>query len=118
MLDSTGMPLASLKTIAAAENFPAKRRQRHPFSRFCPLGPRRAGEPGRMGTAPLGDPDPRSDMTWLVTGGAGYIGAHIVRALDGAGLRPVVIDDLSSGHAAFVPAGVPSPEFSRLCVRK
>lgn len=60
-----------------------------------------------MGTAPLGDPDPRSDMTWLVTGGAGYIGAHIVRALDGAGLTPVVIDDLSSGHAAFVPEGVP-----------
>lgn len=46
-------------------------------------------------------------MTWLVTGGAGYIGAHIVRALTQAGLEPVVIDDLSSGHAAFVPEGVP-----------
>ncbi|WP_426322078.1 UDP-glucose 4-epimerase GalE [Microbacterium sp. E-13] len=45
-------------------------------------------------------------MTWLVTGGAGYIGAHIVRALDGAGLTPVVIDDLSSGHAGFVPDDV------------
>jgi UDP-glucose 4-epimerase len=46
-------------------------------------------------------------MTWLVTGGAGYIGAHVVRALTAAGMSPVVFDDLSSGHAAFVPEGVP-----------
>ncbi|MBB2975871.1 UDP-glucose 4-epimerase [Microbacterium endophyticum] len=46
-------------------------------------------------------------MTWLVTGGAGYIGAHIVRALTAAGLEPVVIDDLSSGHSSFVPDDVP-----------
>ena len=46
-------------------------------------------------------------MTWLVTGGSGYIGAHVVRALANAGLAPVVIDDLSSGHAGFVPDGVP-----------
>ncbi|WP_242089864.1 NAD-dependent epimerase/dehydratase family protein, partial [Microbacterium lacticum] len=45
--------------------------------------------------------------TWLVTGGAGYIGAHVVRALQAAGIAPVVVDDLSSGHAAFVPDGVP-----------
>jgi len=43
----------------------------------------------------------------LVTGGAGYIGAHVVRALQEKGLEPVVIDDLSSGQARFVPAGVP-----------
>lgn len=46
-------------------------------------------------------------MSWLVTGGAGYIGAHIVRALSEAGMPPVVLDDLSSGHASFVPHGVP-----------
>ncbi len=46
-------------------------------------------------------------MSWLVTGGAGYIGSHVVRALAAAGLTPVVIDDLSSGHADFVPEGVP-----------
>lgn len=45
-------------------------------------------------------------MTWLVTGGAGYIGAHVVRALGEAGLEPLVIDDLSSGHREFVPADV------------
>lgn len=53
-------------------------------------------------------------MTWLVTGGAGYIGAHVVRAFLDAGrdtgdatLQPVVLDDLSSGHEGFVPDGVP-----------
>ena len=46
-------------------------------------------------------------MTWLVTGGAGYIGAHVVRALTEAGLDAVVLDDLSSGHESFVPQGIP-----------
>jgi len=46
-------------------------------------------------------------MTWLVTGGAGYIGAHVVRALKEAGLDTVVLDDLSSGHEEFVPDSVP-----------
>ena len=45
-------------------------------------------------------------MAWLVTGGAGYIGSHIVRAFLKEGIEVVVIDDLSSGHAEFVPAGV------------
>ena len=53
-------------------------------------------------------------MTWMVTGGAGYIGAHVVRALQEAGLEPVVVDDLSSGHRGFVPAGVPFVEGSVL----
>lgn len=46
-------------------------------------------------------------MTWLVTGGAGYIGSHVVRALVAAGMPTVVLDDLSSGHEAFVPREVP-----------
>ena len=45
-------------------------------------------------------------MTVLVTGGAGYIGSHIVRAFRLAGLDCVVVDDLSSGHREFVPAEV------------
>jgi UDP-glucose 4-epimerase len=46
-------------------------------------------------------------MTWLVTGGAGYIGAHVVRAFAKVGLDCVVLDDLSSGHRGFVPDDVP-----------
>ena len=46
-------------------------------------------------------------MAWLVTGGAGYIGSHIVRAFRQEGIDVVVVDDLSSGHAEFVPEGVP-----------
>jgi UDP-glucose 4-epimerase len=42
-------------------------------------------------------------MTWLVTGGAGYIGAHVARCLLESGRPVVVLDDLSSGHREFVP---------------
>jgi len=49
-------------------------------------------------------------MSWLVTGGAGYIGAHIVRAFEDAGLTAVVIDDLSSGHREFVGPDTPFVE--------
>jgi UDP-glucose 4-epimerase len=46
-------------------------------------------------------------MAWLVTGGAGYIGSHVVRAFREQGIDVVVIDDLSSGHRAFVDDSVP-----------
>lgn len=41
-------------------------------------------------------------MTILVTGGAGYIGSHAVRALQQAGYRPVVLDNLVYGHRRIV----------------
>ncbi len=41
-------------------------------------------------------------MTWLVTGGAGYIGTHVVRSLIAEGIGAVVLDDLSSGFEHFV----------------
>ncbi|WP_328913525.1 MULTISPECIES: UDP-glucose 4-epimerase GalE [unclassified Streptomyces] len=44
---------------------------------------------------------------WLITGGAGYIGSHVVRALTAAGERVVVLDDLSTGDASRLPADVP-----------
>jgi len=45
--------------------------------------------------------------TWMLTGGAGYIGAHVLRALQASGREVVVLDDLSTGVAAKVPDGVP-----------
>ena len=46
-------------------------------------------------------------MTWLITGGAGYIGAHVARAMAEAGERVVALDDLSAGVPARLPAEVP-----------
>lgn len=41
--------------------------------------------------------------TILVTGGAGYIGSHMVAMLNAAGMRVVVLDNLSNGHRDAVP---------------
>ena len=51
-------------------------------------------------------------MTWMVTGGAGYIGAHIVKSLQESGYGVVAFDDLSTGEARKVPHGVPLVEAS------
>jgi len=46
-------------------------------------------------------------MTILVTGGAGYIGSHMVHALADAGERVVVLDNLSTGFRRALPPEVP-----------
>ncbi len=46
------------------------------------------------------------DQTVLVTGGAGYIGGHVLLALIEAGMDAVVIDDLSTGQREAVPEGI------------
>ncbi|HZS64082.1 MAG TPA: UDP-glucose 4-epimerase GalE [Xanthobacteraceae bacterium] len=46
-------------------------------------------------------------MTVLVTGGAGYIGSHMVHELTDAGESVVVLDDLSTGFRSALPANVP-----------
>jgi UDP-glucose 4-epimerase len=53
-------------------------------------------------------------MTWLLTGGAGYIGAHIVRALQDQSVPVVVLDDLSDGIPENIPSAVALVEASIL----
>lgn len=49
-------------------------------------------------------------MTILVCGGAGYIGSHTVRALLARGDKPVVLDNLRTGHRESLPPEVPLVE--------
>ncbi|MGW3953298.1 UDP-glucose 4-epimerase GalE [Streptomyces sp. NPDC004752] len=53
-------------------------------------------------------------MTWLITGGAGYIGAHVARTMADAGERVVALDDLSTGVPKRLPADIPLVEGSTL----
>ena len=50
----------------------------------------------------------------MVTGGAGYIGAHIVKSLQESGYGVVAFDDLSTGEARKIPSDVPLVEASVL----
>ncbi len=49
---------------------------------------------------------PRMTQRFLVTGGAGFVGSHLVALLADRGAEVVVIDSLVQGHRAAVPPGV------------
>lgn len=46
-------------------------------------------------------------MSWLITGGAGYIGSHIAHTFVLEGEEVVVLDNLSTGLLERIPSGVP-----------
>jgi UDP-glucose 4-epimerase len=46
-------------------------------------------------------------MTWLITGGAGYIGAHVVECATSSGRDVVVLDDLSTGIQSRLGSKIP-----------
>lgn len=51
-------------------------------------------------------------MTWLITGGAGYIGAHVVQSAYSSGRDVAVLDDLSTGIASRLTPGIPLVQIS------
>src|SRR5690606_28394100 len=68
--------------------------------------PARPCRPARLfGVFSPEDVNPMTRKTILVTGGAGYIGSHVVRQLGEAGERIVVLDDLSTGFRQAVLYG-------------
>ncbi|QYX76011.1 UDP-glucose 4-epimerase GalE [Streptomyces akebiae] len=46
-------------------------------------------------------------MTWLITGGAGYIGAHVAKVMTAAGDEVIALDDLSAGVRGRLPEDIP-----------
>jgi UDP-glucose 4-epimerase len=51
-------------------------------------------------------------MTWLVTGGAGYVGAHVVSQATNSGFNVVVLDDLSTGVSRRLESKIPLRKIS------
>ena len=61
---------------------------------------RSSAVPNGRNRGPIGEPSRsrRAAVKVLVTGGAGYIGAHACKALAAAGHTPIVFDNLRTGH--------------------
>ena len=51
-------------------------------------------------------------MKWLITGGAGYIGAHVVESTLASGRAVVVLDDMSSGIPSRLSQSIPLKQIS------
>ena len=51
-------------------------------------------------------------MKWLITGGAGYIGAHVVESTLATGREVIVLDDMSTGIFSRLSQGIPLTQIS------
>jgi nucleoside-diphosphate-sugar epimerase len=60
------------------------------------------------GASPVGNEGPTITRTYLITGGAGFLGSHLVDALVARGDRAVILDDLSTGTASNLEAALRS----------
>ena len=88
-----------------AKRFPPARRARRAWQTATGI-PVRWGGPAKLPRSDYVTPVKRmSGKTILVTGGAGYIGSHVVRQLGEAGEKIVVLDDLSTGFKQAVLYG-------------
>jgi UDP-glucose 4-epimerase len=58
------------------------------------------------------------ETTWLLTGGAGYIGAHIIRSLQSLNIGVVILDDMTDGVRENIPNNVALVEASILDTTK
>jgi UDP-glucose 4-epimerase len=67
---------------------------------------------------PLNGADFYKDKQVLVTGGAGFIGSHLVEALVAGGARVRVIDDLSAGRLDNLADSIANVEFRQLDITK
>ena len=70
---------------------------------------------GAWGDEPAGERrERRMSRKAIVTGGAGFIGSHLVDLLVDRGWDLLVVDDLSTGKREFLPGGAEFIDFSHL----
>lgn len=122
MTDTSGLERPSLAAALISWSCQAGTASRHACRRAVLHLPEAKGS--RIGARPVASVD-MSGQRWMVTGGAGYIGAHVVRALTASGRDSVVIDDLSTGAASRLPSAVEllqgsvaDPQFMAEAVRR
>jgi len=81
---------------------------RHNHDRDAPPHRRKERRLASRDHAPRHRPAPGDGLTYLITGGAGFIGSHLADRLVQGGRRVVALDDLSGGSAANLASAIAS----------